>query len=207
MWCVQNPLRFIELNDEEFLLGNLQLRMAKSIYSSGEGHFFYFFILIKQVNSTMRRPCFWVRLLMAQWSSSSDTAGIHGTYLKRSSGSVLCTGVDCPLCFWVRTVSMLFFPKQTTIDMFVHSFLECVSDFFFRCYHDLKHPVRSRLRNYLLTGDGASEEDRLADIRFVVEKVTRFVWFFFLLKEIPVKRLIKIKNSTQVFMEQLISKL
>jgi hypothetical protein len=39
-----------------------------------------------------------------------------------------------------------------------------------------------------LTGSEASEEDRITDIRFVVEQVTRFVWFFVLVKDIPVKK-------------------
>jgi hypothetical protein len=70
LWSLQNPLRFIELTDEEFLVEicssewQCQSTPAEKVRS-------YFIIfdfsnLLKQVNSAMRRLCFCVRLLMAQ---------------------------------------------------------------------------------------------------------------------------------------------
>ena len=63
----------------------------------------------------------------------------------------------------------------------------------------LQDSVRGRLGNNTLTGSEASEEDRILDIRFVVEQVTRFVWFFFLVKDIPVKKFIQDKDFNASF--------
>ena len=89
-----------------------------------------------------------------------------------------------------------FFFSQPDDNWHVCSLFSRMCKWFFDCaimiWNDLKRrlqdSVRSRLGNYLLTGDEASEEDRITDIRFVVEQVTRFVWFFFLVKDIPVKK-------------------
>jgi hypothetical protein len=48
--------------------------------------------------------------------------------------------------------------------------------------------VKSRAQRDELTGSSATDEDRINDIRFVIEQVSRFAWFYMIVKDIPVKK-------------------
>jgi len=48
--------------------------------------------------------------------------------------------------------------------------------------------VKSRVQRDELTGSSATDEDRINDIRFVIEQVSRFAWFYMIVKDMPVKK-------------------
>ena len=46
--------------------------------------------------------------------------------------------------------------------------------------------VKRRVQSDKLTGSSATDEDRVCDIRFLIEQVSRFAWFYMIVKDIPV---------------------
>ena len=55
----------------------------------------------------------------------------------------------------------------------------------FNSYQDA---VKSRVQRDGLTGSSATDEDRINGIRFVIEQVSRFAWFYMIIKDIPLKK-------------------
>ena len=55
-------------------------------------------------------------------------------------------------------------------------------------FNSNQHAVKRRVQSDELTGSSATDEDRVCDIHFVIEQVSRFAWFYMIVKDIPVKK-------------------